>query len=243
MPGTARRSCSARPGTASRATLATWRAADGAPHHGQAGLAAPDVQLLRLVGRRQAGLDRVAGLGQRRMLQQVQRRRSSSEVGLAGSEARPPDSRSGPRTGSARRSPDGPGRCGTPRAPARRPSDCASRRPPSRCTSSRTRVLCTWPRSATSSWMSRIVEPRRDAVQLRPRACPSPAPRSTSPSTASSRSARLTVMRLMPNCCISAASLGTGSPGLHSPLRDVLPDEGLDLLVGRHDVLRHVARA
>ncbi len=47
---------------------------------------------------------------------------------------------------------------------------------------------------------------------------PEPCTRVTRPSPASSRSARLTVMRLMPNCCISADSLGTGSPGRHSPL-------------------------
>ena len=30
--------------------------------------------------------------------------------------------------------------------------------------------------------------------------------------------ARFTVMRLMPNCCCSADSLGTASPGRHVPL-------------------------
>ncbi len=42
--------------------------------------------------------------------------------------------------------------------------------------------------------------------------------RVTSPSAASSRSARFTVIRLMANRSISAVSLGTPSPGFHAPL-------------------------
>ena len=47
---------------------------------------------------------------------------------------------------------------------------------------------------------------------------PEPCTRVTTPSTASSFMARFTVMRLMPNCCCSADSLGTASPGRHVPL-------------------------
>ena len=188
----------------------------GAPDHEQARLVAFHGQELAgaLVGH--DGPQQMLRLLERSDIDEIVVRRGASEVDRRDSQAPARATRSDLPAASAGRSRNARSRSRRARSAERLRSPLPGRRPRARAPARRSRARCVWPRSRIWSAMLRIssgwARACRSATKL-----PTPAMRTSTPSSRSSFKARLAVMRDTPNDLTISFSEGTRAEVAHFP--------------------------